>query len=87
MPKKSAEEKLREYQTFLPNAQSAVAKFAEHKRRLESEADFRALWETDPAATLRAVGIDPEARREMGFGEYDSRGVQCEWCITPLGNP
>ena len=87
MPKKSAEQKLQEYETFLPNAQRAVAMFAEHKRRLETEADFRALWESDPAATLRAVGIDPDSRTEMGHGPYSFGGVTCEWCITPLGNP
>lgn len=84
MPVKSAKEKLRDLSTFIPNAKKAIAKFELLAKRLE-EPEFQKLWESDPAAALRAVGIDPEARQEMGLPAYE-KGPRCDNCITPSGN-
>lgn len=85
MPLKSAQEKLKDTEAFLMNAKKAIAQLEEVKRRLESDATFRKLWDTDSAEALRQVGIDPEARHEMGLGPYEE-GAQCKWCVTPQGN-
>jgi hypothetical protein len=84
MPVKSAKEKLQDLRTFIPNAKKAIAQFEQLARRLE-EPEFQKLWESDSAAALRAVGIDPEARQEMGLPAYKD-GAQCNNCITPGGN-
>jgi hypothetical protein len=85
MPMKSAQEKIQELKQFIPNAQRAITQFEELLRRMESEESFRALWETDSAEALKAVGIDPEARQEMGREAY-GHGPECNLCITPNGN-
>lgn len=85
MAVKSAEQKLKELKTFIPNAKKAIAQFEELQRRLETEESFRKLWETDSAKALEAVGINPDARMETGRGSYE-KGPECTWCITPQGN-
>jgi len=36
---------------------------------------------------LRSVGIDPEARQEVGMAAFDDAGgAQCFWCTTPSGS-
>jgi hypothetical protein len=85
---KSAEEKLRELNEYVPNLRTAVQQFEEMRTRLEQDESFRKLWETDSAAALRAVGINPDARMEMGLPRYDDaeHGPECNLCITPMGN-
>ena len=85
MPAKSAQEKIQELKVFIPNAKQAIAKFEELLRRMESDERFRTLWETNSAEALEAVGIDPEARIEMGKEAY-AEGPECNYCITPNGN-
>ena len=85
MPTKSAQEKIQELRQFIPNARRAITQFEELLRRMESEESFRSLWENNSAEALKAVGIDPEARQEMGKESYD-RGPECNYCITPNGN-
>ena len=85
MPTKSAHEKIQELRQFIPNARRAITQFEELLRRMESEESFRSLWESNSAEALKAVGIDPEARQEMGKEPYD-RGPECTYCITPNGN-
>ena len=85
MAVKSAEQKLKELKAFIPNAKKAIAQFEELQRRLETEENFRKLWDTDSAKALKAVGINPDARKETGRGPYE-RGPECTWCITPQGN-
>ncbi len=84
MPVKSAHEKLQDTIAFLDNAKAAIAQIEEMRRLLETDEEFRKLWEADSAAALRQVGIDPEARQEMGFGPYEE-GALCNNCITPQG--
>jgi hypothetical protein len=85
VPIKTANEKIADLKVFLPNAKKAIAQFEALSARLEADADFRKLWETDSAKALEAVGIDPEARQEMGLGPYE-HGPECNNCITPQGN-
>lgn len=85
VPVKSAHDKIADLKEFIPNAKRAIEQFEALLSRLESEEDFRAMWERDSGEALRAVGIDPESRSEMGFGPYD-RGPECNNCITPQGN-
>lgn len=82
---KSAKEKIQDLKIFIPNARKAIGQFEELLRRLESEEEMRKLWETDSAEALKAVGIDPESRIEMGLGPYRD-GPECNYCITPKGN-
>lgn len=82
---KNADEKLANTIEFLPNARRAIAQIEEVERLLRDDEDFRNLWNTDSAAALRQVGIDPDARMEMGRGPY-AEGPECEWCVTPNGN-
>jgi hypothetical protein len=84
MPVKSAKEKLQDLRTFIPNAKKAIVQFEQLAKRLE-EPEFQKLWDSDSAAALRAVGINPEARQEMGLPAYD-QGARCDYCITPQGN-
>ena len=70
MPVKSADDKLQDTIAFLENARTAIAQIEEMKRLLETDEEYRKLWEADSAAALRQVGIDPEARQEMGLGPY-----------------
>ena len=87
---KSADEKLADTVEFLPNARRAIAQIEEVERLLHDDEEFRNLWNTDSAAALRQVGIDPDARVEMGLDPYpakdDESGPRCDWCITPQGN-
>lgn len=87
---KNADEKLADTVEFVPNARRAIAQFEEVEHLLRDDVTFRNLWNTDSAAALRQVGIDPDARVEMGLGPYpdkDSKdGPECNWCITPNGN-
>jgi hypothetical protein len=85
MPVKSAAEKLQDTTAFLDNAKTAIAQIEEMRRLLETDEEFRKLWEADSAAALRQVGIDPESRQEMGLGAYEE-GPRCDWCVTPNGN-
>ena len=70
MPVKSADDKLQDTIAFLENARTAIAQIEEMKRLLQTDEEYRKLWEADSAAALRQVGIDPEARQEMGLGPY-----------------
>ena len=84
-PIKSAEEKIADLRLFIPKATNAILQFQALLTRLETDSDFRKLWNRDSGAALSAVGIDPEARRELGLGPYED-GAQCVNCITPGGN-
>ena len=85
MAVKSAQEKIQDLKVFIPNAKIAIAQFEEFLGKMEADASFRRLWETDSAAALRTVGINPDSRMEMGYEEY-AQGPECNNCITPLGN-
>jgi hypothetical protein len=85
MPLKSAQVMSADVAAFLARAREALKTTEAFQRRLAEDAEFAALWERDSAAALRAAGIDPEARQEVGFGPY-AEGAQCNWCITPNGN-
>jgi hypothetical protein len=85
MQVKPATEKLRDTIAFLDNAKKAMEQIEEMRRRLESDKSFCQLWEMDSAQALRQVGINPEARTEIGKEPY-VRGPECVWCITPHGN-
>ncbi len=87
MAVKSANQKIEELKVFIPNAHKAIAQFEELLRRMESDENFRGLWETNSAEALKAVGINPDSRMEMGKAPYnDERGPECNNCITPMGN-
>ncbi|MCX6880859.1 MAG: hypothetical protein NTW21_44720 [Verrucomicrobia bacterium] len=81
---KTAAEKLNDLKAFLPNAKRAIEMTEKFAQLLETDPAFQRLWESDSAAALRQVGIDPEARAEMGLPPY-SKGPECNWCITPHG--
>lgn len=85
VPAKDAATKIADLKVFIPNAKKAIDQFEALLARMEADAGFRTLWETDSAQALIAVGIDPESRSEMGLGPY-SDGPQCVNCITPQGN-
>lgn len=85
MPLKSAKIMSADVGAFLDRARQALQVTEAFQKRLIEDADFAALWERDSAAALKAAGIDPEARQQVGFGPY-SEGAQCNWCITPNGN-
>ena len=85
MAMKSAAEEIAYLKTFIPNAKKAIAQFEEMQRLLETQEEFRKLWESNSADALRQVGINPDARVEMGKEPYPE-GVQCNYCITPQGN-
>ena len=85
MPVKSAAEKLQDTIAFLENAKTAITQIEEMRRLLETDEEFRKLWDADSAAALRQVGIDPDSRQEMGLGPY-AEGARCDWCVTPNGN-
>ncbi len=82
---KTATEKLNDLKVFLPNVKHAIELTDKFAKLLETDPAFQRLWESDSAAALRQVGINPEARMEMGYPEY-SKGPECNWCITPNGN-
>lgn len=86
MPIKSAQEKINDLRSFIPNARKALSQFEELLRRMETDESFRTLWDSNPGEALRSVGIDPDSRTEMGHGRYDEEGAQCNNCITPNGN-
>ena len=86
---KNADEKLADTVVFLPAARHAIEQFEQVERLLRDDENYRALWNSDSAAALRQVGIDPDARVEMGLDPYPKNsqdGVQCNWCVTPNGN-
>jgi hypothetical protein len=85
---KPAKQKLQELNEYLPNLKKAIQQFEDMRTRLEQDEAFCKLWETDSAAALRAVGINSDARMEMGLPPYDDaeRGPRCDWCVTPKGN-
>jgi hypothetical protein len=85
MPVKPAKQMASELSQFLVNARKSVKQIEELQRRLENESDFQKLWESDSAKALQEVGIDPNARMEVGKEPYE-RGPECVYCITPMGN-
>ncbi|WP_375289323.1 hypothetical protein [Qipengyuania sp.] len=70
---------------FRKKAEAALEKIEAFQKRLETEPEFQALWESDSAQALKVMGIDPEARQEVGREAY-VLGPECDWCITPKGN-
>jgi hypothetical protein len=88
---KNADEKLADTVEFLSNARRAITQLEEVERLLRENEEFRNLWNTDSAAALRQVGIDPDARVEMGLppyppkGDDEGGGARCDWCLTPTG--
>jgi hypothetical protein len=82
---KTAKQKLKDLKTFLPNAKRAIEQTEKFAQLLETDPAFQKLWEKDSAAALRKVGINPDARMEMGLPPYE-KGPECNWCITPEGN-
>ena len=85
MSVKPAVVKLRDTITFLDGSKKAIMQIEEMRRRLESDKAFCELWEKDSAEALRQVGINPDARTEMGLEPYEE-GPRCDWCVTPQGN-
>jgi hypothetical protein len=85
---KTAKQKLKTLKVFLKNAKRAIKLTEKLAERLETDPAFQRLWETDSAAALRKVGIDPDARMEMGLPPYKdpSKGHECNNCITPMGH-
>jgi hypothetical protein len=84
---KTAKQKLKTLKVFLKNAKRAIRLTEKLAERLETDSKFQKLWESDSAAALRKVGIDPDARMEMGLPAYNkSKGPECNNCITPLGH-
>ncbi len=83
---KTAAEKLNDLKVFIPNAKRAIELTENFAKLLETDPAFQRLWESDSAAALRQVGIDPDARIAMGYPPYSERGPECNWCITPQGN-
>jgi hypothetical protein len=82
---KTAKQKLKDLKTFLPNAKRAIKQTEKFAKLLETDSAFQKLWKEDSAAALRKVGINPDARMEMGLPPYKN-GPECNWCITPQGN-
>lgn len=82
---KTAAEKLKDSKEFLKNAKQATKQLEKFTELIEKDPKFQQLWEKDSAAALRQVGINPDARMEMGKPPY-SKGPECNWCYTPLGN-
>ncbi|MDT5355546.1 MAG: hypothetical protein QOJ56_4078 [Mycobacterium sp.] len=74
---KNADEKLATIVEFLPIARRAIGQIEEFERLLRDDEEFRNLWNTDSAAALRQVGIDPDARVEMGRGPYPDKDACC----------
>ncbi len=64
---KTAKQKLQDLKTFLPNAKRAIEQTEKFAKLLENDPAFQKLWEKDSAAALRQVGINPDARMEMGL--------------------
>ena len=88
--RKNADEKLANTQEFLPVARRAIEQIEQVERLLRDDEGYRELWNTDSAAALRQVGIDPDSRVELGLEPYPDKnspeGPECNWCITPNGN-
>jgi hypothetical protein len=82
---KSADEMAASLKEFIPKAKRAIEQFESLQRKLETDAEFRRLWESDSAQALKRVGINPDARMEVGLPPY-SRGPECNWCVTPKAN-
>ncbi len=70
---------------FVMKVRQELDKLEKLRDRLRDDEDFQNLWSSDSAAALREVGINPDARMELGHEPYD-RGPECTWCITPMGN-
>ena len=70
---------------FLEKAAAAAKQIEDFKARLESDPAFQKLWEQDSAKALTEMGINPDARMEVGEEPY-VMGPRCDWCITPKGN-
>ena len=85
---KTAAEKARDLKVFLKNAKRAIQQTEKLAELLEKDPAFQRLWETDSAAALLQVGINPDARMEMGLPPYKdpNKGPECNNCITPQGN-
>jgi hypothetical protein len=82
---KPAVEVAKDLETWIPKAKKAIVLAEDLRQRLETDEEFQKLWETDSAEALRRVGIDPDARKEVGLPPYD-QGPECTNCITPMGN-
>ncbi len=85
MAVKPAKQMASELAQFIGNVRRSIQQLEDLQRRLETDATFRKAWESDSAKALRTVGINPDARMEVGRGAYE-RGPECTWCITPKGN-
>ena len=85
MAVKAPELVVQDLEKFITNAKKALRQCEELKRRLESDENFKKLWEKDSGKALTEVGINPDARKEMGLPPYE-KGPRCDWCITPNGN-
>jgi hypothetical protein len=86
MAVKSPDEMADTLETFLERTREGMVKFDALMGRLRTDETFRGLWDRDSAQALREVGIDPEARTELGMAPYE-RGPECRPCWTPQGNP
>jgi hypothetical protein len=75
---------------WLARVSRELKKIETLRNRLRDDANFQDLWNRDSAQALRDVGINPDARTEVGLEPYADavakRGVQCNNCITPMGN-
>jgi|GEM_PF-3133121 hypothetical protein len=74
-------------QTLTANLTVALGQLEAVHKLLRDDSAAQALWLTDTKAVLRSVGIDPEARQEVGMAAFDDAGgAQCFWCTTPSGS-
>jgi hypothetical protein len=87
MPR-SADRDIKVVNEFVPKAATAIRKLETLRDKLKNDPEFRKLYETDFIAALEKVGIDPNARTEMGLPplEKDKIPSDSHSCITPNGN-
>ena len=73
---------------FLPKAKKALQVLEDLGKRLENDAEFKKLYESDFISALIEAGIDPNARTEMGLAPLERGNIpsRSKSCITPSGN-
>jgi hypothetical protein len=87
MPR-SAERDIKVVDDSVPKAAAAIKKLETLRNKWKNDPEFRKLYETDFMAALEKVGIDLNARTEMGLPPLEKGKVPADSksCITPQGN-
>jgi hypothetical protein len=87
MPR-SAERDIQVVEDFIPKAEAAIKKLGTLRDKLKNDSEFRKLYETDFMTALEKIGIDPNARTEMGLPSLEKGKIPADSknCITPQGN-